>query len=135
MMSRHGAVELDFAGAERTFRLGLSQIEELEEKAGQGIFQIMESLSPQNRTVRAKVISEVIRIGLIGGGTQPADALSMVRRYCDERPMLENLMLAYAVVVAGITRVNGTVAEKLSGEPQEAAMSEPTSPPSTQPVS
>lgn len=135
MMSRHGAVELDFGGEMRTFRLGLGEIEELEDKAGTGLFQIMAQMSPDVRSVRTKVVSETIRIGLIGGGTTPADALGLVRRYCDERPLTESLMVAYAVVVAAITRVHGTVVEKTAGEPVAAGTVEPTSPPSTQPVS
>lgn len=134
-MPRHAAVELDFGGETRTFRLGLAQIEELEEKAKAGIFEIMDAMSPPGRTVRAKVISETLRIGLIGGGTLPADALALVRRYCDERPLTENLLIAYAVVIAAITRVNGTVQDTAAGELPAAGTVEPTSPPSTQPVS
>lgn len=133
MSSRHGAVDLDFGGAERTFRLGMTHIEELEEKVGSGIFQIYEAMHA--RTCRSKTISEALRIGLIGGGTAPGDALALVRRYCDERPLAENLIVALAVVTAGLARVNGTVAEKPAGEPVAAETGEPTSPPSTQPVS
>lgn len=136
---RHGAIELDFGGAERTFRLGLGEIEELEDKAGLGLFRIMDALSPQTRGVRVKVISETLRIGLIGGGMLPAEALALVRRYCDERPLTESLLIAYAVVVAGVTRVNGTVMTKAGNDsPGEAPAAEtdaPTSPPSTEPVS
>ena len=121
-MGRHAAVELDFADGTYTFRLSVSGIEELEGKVRRGIFQIADDLDPAVRSARIKTISETIRIGLIGGGMPPADALALTRRYVDERPLPENLLLAYSVVLAGISRVNGTEIpkESASGEADAA---------------
>jgi len=122
LMGRHAAVELDFADGTYTFRLSVSGIEELEGKVRRGIFQIADDLDPAVRSARIKTISETIRIGLIGGGMPPADALALTRRYVDERPLPENLLLAYSVVLAGISRVNGTEIpkESASGEADAA---------------
>jgi hypothetical protein len=122
-MTRHGAIELDFADETYTFRLPISGIEELEAKVKRGIFQIADDLDPAVRSAGVKTISEVIRIGLIGGGLQPVDALALTRRYVDERPLHENLLLAYSVVLAGIARVNGMEVPK-ENPPGEASAAE-----------
>lgn len=134
-MSRHGAVELDFGDGTYTFRLGLKEIEELEAKVDRGIFEIMDSLDPKVRSARVRTVSEVIRIGLIGGGMQPVEALSKVKRYCDERPLTESLFIAYAIAVAAIARTAGEDKGKPSGEPVPVEPVAPTSPGFTQPVS
>jgi hypothetical protein len=86
-MSRHGAVELDWADGTYTFRLGIREIEELEEKRDLSIFTLAARLSPLVREPRLLDICETLRLGLMGGGTKPTDALAVVRRYVDERPL------------------------------------------------
>lgn len=123
---RHGQVELDWADGTYSFRLAIDGVEELEEKCDLGIIEIAARL--QARTCRLKQISEVLRIGLIGGGMKPVDALKLVRRHVDERPVDENRDVAYAVVLAGLLRVNGTL---LPGESVAAGSDASISPPST----
>jgi hypothetical protein len=60
-------------------------------------------------------ISNVIRLGLIGGGMSPTDALQKVRAYVERRPPMENVI--HARTILGVALV-GTADEKL-GE-QEA---------------
>lgn len=119
-MSRHGAIELDFGDGTHTFRLSLGGIEELEAKADMGLFHIATRLSPSVRLCHLKEISEVLRIGLIGGGMAPVEALAQVRRYVDERPIDENRDIAYAVCLAGLTRLHTKEVESPSGEPKAA---------------
>lgn len=107
MANRHGAVELDFADGTYTFRLALDQIDELERKRDASIFTIAQRLDPALRTARLGDITEVIRLGLIGGGMTPVDALAKVRRYVDERPLDESRDTAYAVTLAALMRVHG----------------------------
>lgn len=136
-MNRHGAIELDFGDGTYTFRLGMGEIRELEEKAGKGVFLIAHDLDPDNRAARFHVILETLRLGLIGGGMVPIDALALCRRYVEERPAVENLMTAYAVVVAALARVKSDELPKddaPSGEPEASETGEPTSAPSTQPA-
>ena len=60
-------------------------------------------------TWKVQHISEIIRLGLIGGGLAPTEALKMTRNYVESRPPLENLSLAQAIL-----------ALSLQGAPEEA---------------
>ncbi len=127
-MNRHAAVELDWADGTYTFRLGLGETDELERKLDLGIFQIVTRLSPVIRTCRLTDISEVLRLGLIGGGMKPADALAKVRKYVDERPVDENRDIAYAITLAALHRLHSNELEKPSGEQEAAKTQGSTSP-------
>jgi hypothetical protein len=133
MMNRHGAVDLDWGDGTYTFRLGIGEIEEVEEVTDRSMFQLVEALNPVNRTARLKDIRAVIRCGLIGGGMSPVDALAKVRRYLDDRPLTESLTTAFAVAAAAIVRTNGDEAGK--SEAGKPSSNEPTSPNSTEPAS
>ncbi|OJU12755.1 MAG: hypothetical protein BGN85_08820 [Alphaproteobacteria bacterium 64-11] len=106
-MNRHGAIELDWADGTFAFRLSIAGIEELEEKTGKSVFDLAGRASPMVRDMRVREISETIRIGLIGGGMAPGEALAKVRRYVDERPLDESRDVAHAVLLMGLTRVHG----------------------------
>ena len=106
-MNRYAAVEMDFAGEERTFRLSIGGIVEIEENRNCSLFELVERLNPIVRRARLKDISEVLRVGLIGGGAKPVDAAALTKRYVDERPIDENRDIAYAVALAGLQRVHG----------------------------
>ena len=112
-MSRHAAIELDWADGNYTFRLGLKELEELEEKCDLGVFQIYQKLHPAGmRDFRSKHLSEVIRLGLLGGGMKPVECFTLVRRYLDERPIEENRDAAFAIVGAALARVHGGELER-----------------------
>lgn len=96
------------------FRLGLAEIEELEEKCGASLFTITRRLDPALREARLVDIMNVIRLGLIGGGMTPVDALVKVRRYVDARPLDEGRDVAFAVVLAGLARVHS---DRLADDP------------------
>lgn len=128
-MSRHAAIEQTFGDGDYTFRLGLSEIEELERKRDCSIYEIVDRL--RTRTCRLLDISETLRIGLIGGGMKPTEALSLVRRYVDERPVDENRDIAYAVGLAALLRLHTNEVEQPPGEAEAAEPSDSTSPPST----
>lgn len=115
-MSRHGAIELAWGDGTYTFRLGLGEIEEMERKRNLGIFQIVTRLSPDIRQCQLSDITEVIRLGLIGGGMLPVEALMKVQRYADERPIDENRDIAYAIALAGLMRLHSNEVEKSAGE-------------------
>jgi len=123
-MSGHGSITLEWADGEYTFRLALKQLEELEERFDRSIFVITERM--MTRTATSREIIEVLRLGLIGGGMKPMEALPLVRRYVEERPLDENLGVAYAVCFAALVRVHGDELET-AGEP-EAEQSGSTSP-------
>jgi len=115
-MNRHAAIELDWADGKHTFRLGLDELEELEQKLDTSLFALARRLHPDVPNARTKDIVEILRIGLIGGGKDPATAFALVRRYVDERPIEENRDMAYAVVLAGLARVHPAPEDDAPGE-------------------
>lgn len=138
-MNRHAAIDLDFGDGAYPFRLSIEGIEELESKWSReanrdvSIFTVAKMLSPTLRTARLIHVREVLRVGLIGGGMAPVDALAKVRIYIDERPLDENRDAAYAVALAGIQRVHSKdLEEPPPGEAGAAKTTESTSPPSTE---
>jgi hypothetical protein len=46
-------------------------------------------------------IYHTLRLGLIGGGMKPAEALKLTTTYVKERPPIENIMFAQAILSAG----------------------------------
>lgn len=124
--SRHAAIEQDFGDGTFTFRFGIDEIEELERKRDLSIYEIVERL--RVRKCRLSDISEVLRLGLIGGGMAPVDALAKVRKYVDERPIEENRDIAYAVGLAALMRVHSNELETPPGEAEAADSSASTSP-------
>jgi len=135
MKSRHAAIEAAFGDGTYTFRLGRDEIEELERKRDLSLFALARRLSPQQRDARLADISEVLRCGLIGGDMAPVPALALVRRYVDARPIDENRDLAYAVVLAGLTRVHSNEEAPPSGEALAAKADAPKTGASTSPPS
>lgn len=120
-MSHHGQIEMDWADGTYSFRLGLKEIEAIESRFDKSIFVIVEALTM--RTAKSTEIFHVIREGLIGGGLKPVEAMDLVRRYVDARPLDESRDVAYAISLASLMRVNGAALE----EPQDAPKTEATS--------
>lgn len=127
-MSRHAEITTDWADGTYTFRLGLEEIEELEAKFDRSIFVIVDRL--RSRTATSGEILETIRVGLIGGGAKPGDALALKRRYGEERPLDENRDVAYLVGLAGLTRVHGDEVSQGEADAPETSRNDSTSGPS-----
>ena len=91
-----------FADAEhQTFSLGLDQLRELEERSGRGPMATFQRLAAGAWSVDE--VRETIRLGLIGGGKEPAEALKLVQRYVDGQPLERSIMLAMAVLAARLS--------------------------------
>lgn len=111
-MSRDGGYTGDFGGEERHFRLGYNELIELQEclDAGpwyllaqfMGLRQMLLNPTPV-RGLGVKVPREIIRIGLIGGGMKPPEALRLVRAYVEARPPDEYAGLAFEILHAGVS--------------------------------
>ena len=87
-----------FGDGEKTFALPAEQILELERKTGTGIGTIY------SRTMTGQFqfgdIIEVIRLGLIGGGTSPKEAQALVDAYARPTPIIEAFQLAADILEA-----------------------------------
>lgn len=96
-MSRDAKAAFDWADGHYTFRFGLGELEELDEKTGCGPYFLLNRI----RSGEWKVadLNETIRLGLIGGGMEPAKARVMVNRYCfPARPLMESVNPAIAIL-------------------------------------
>ena len=99
-MSRTGEIVLDWADGTFPFALKWGQLIELQEKCDAGPYVIL------NRLVtgewRVEDVSSVIRLGLIGGGVPPVEALKKVRTYVEDRPVMDSLVFAQAILSAAL---------------------------------
>ena len=86
----------DWADGTYTFRLGVAQLEEHDDKLKMGPVAVLGAL--MDGTFRHGHIRETLRLGLIGGGTSPVEAEKLCRRYVDDRPIVENLVFATAIL-------------------------------------
>lgn len=100
MSRRHAEVTLAWADGDYTFRLAIKQLMELQDKCNAGPAFILSRL--MQGTWFVNDIRETVRLGLIGGGMDPAAALKLVRWYVEERPLAESIMLAKALLMAVI---------------------------------
>lgn len=99
-MSRLGAVTLQFGDDEYSFRLRMAQLMELDEKTEVGPQYMLIEFSAGK--ARVPWIREIIRLGLIGGGKTPTEAFTIVKRYVDERPIVESTLHAQAILAAAV---------------------------------
>ena len=113
-MSRSGKITLEFADGEYDFRLPIGQLVELQEKTGRGPAKLFEDL--RSGTWLARDPSETIRLGLIGGGLKPNEAVKLVRSYVEERPLTESVFTAMAILAAALF---GAGDEERVGKPEE----------------
>lgn len=96
-MARSGEVEINWGDGTHSFRLSIGQLLELQEKTACGPMELFRRLSAG--TWRVSDIRETIRLGLIGGGAKPVDALGLTRRYVDDRPLAESVPVAQAILM------------------------------------
>lgn len=118
-MSRDARLTLDFGDGSYEFRLGYRQLMELQEKTDAGPDWLLYRLTApnaENRGWRVEDVSHIIRLGLIGGGMAPVDALKLVRKYVEERPLMESLPPAQIILSAALV---GAPEEKKSADPEE----------------
>lgn len=115
-MSRNAEIILDWADSSYRFRLAWGQLTELQDKCDAGPFVILGRL--RGGTWRMEDISNVIRLGLIGGGLEPIKALKLTRAYVEDRPPLENHHVALAIMTAGLIGAPEEDASKKNGSPK-----------------
>ncbi|MBN9450470.1 MAG: gene transfer agent family protein [Bosea sp.] len=102
-----------FGDGEKTFALTMPMIAELERKTGVGIGALYQRVALTLQFHVGDVV-EIIRLGLIGGGTTPAEAQSLIDAYTPEQPLIPLAMLAVDILNA---RWNEPVTEGQDDEP------------------
>ena len=85
-----------FGDAERDFRLTPEMIQELERITGRGIGGLCRSIFASD--FRHVEVLQTIRLALIGGGTDPEEAASLIAAYATPRPVMEPYALAVAIL-------------------------------------
>lgn len=125
-MSRSAQVALDFGDDTYTFALKLGQLAELQDKTGAGPWYIQWALQsalmaetmgvPPSKDVSHLYVTETIRLGLIGGGLDPMQALKLVRNYAGEGQITANILLAHSIIAVALQGVPEDEPEKPEGE-------------------
>lgn len=99
-------VTLEFGDGEHTFALPIASLRELQDKTGRGPLALLRRL--QSGEWFVDDVREILRVGLIGGGAKPHEALKLVQRYYDAGGHIEHAPLAVAILAAGLTAPLGT---------------------------
>ena len=109
-MSADASVTITWGDGDHRFRLAIGQLRELQEKCAAGPMEVLDRLA--TRRWRVDDVRETIRLGLIGGGMEPIKALPLVKHYIDERPIMESVPAAQAVLIAALIGVEEDPAGK-----------------------
>lgn len=105
-MASVGTRRCEWQGGEHDFCLAaIGNILQLEQTCGDGIAKIYARLA--SSTWGINDVREPIRLGLIGAGMPPADAIKLVKIAVDENPkgMAPSVMLAMAIIEAVLVGV------------------------------
>lgn len=126
-MSSDGSIELDWLDGRDRFRLALGELRILQDKCQAGPNTIRLRLIHGSWMVDD--IVETIRLGLIGGGLTPKEAMIKVARSVSSHPLAHNVILAEAIISAAIVGVPEDPVGK--GEAEGTQTGGSSSPPST----
>jgi hypothetical protein len=97
-----------FGDGPHTFTLSDDMVTELERVTGTGIGALY--LRTVSNAFNMADLVQIIRLGLIGAGTAPQDAMRLVDTYARNRPLAETFPLALDILDA-----------RWSGKPEAAA--------------
>lgn len=131
-MNNQGEITVTWGDGDYCFRLTVLGLIELEEKCSAPFSTVWQRVNLGAYGVND--VRETIRLGLIGGGMGPADALKLVRRYVDDRMnivgMAEHVQLV-RLILAGVMFGFGTFPlgnEEAAPEASPSASTPPASP-------
>lgn len=106
MAARHGEVTLPWPDEDRTYRLGLKEIRELQTLCGnRGPERILNDLGSGEWLVDD--LYQIVRLGLLGGGLDAARAVFIAERYVIGRPLYEAKVPCQAILLACLVKVPG----------------------------
>lgn len=100
MANLKAEVTAPFGDGEYTFRLTVPCLIELEQKCDAPFTVVLHRLN--SGAYKIEDIRQTVRLALIGGGTAPADALRLVKRYVDETPPLEDSLKVARLALMGV---------------------------------
>jgi hypothetical protein len=114
-MSATGSITLVWGDGDNTFRFGIAQWRELQEKInGRRVAMGLNPIGPMTllNSLRAKDawpddMRDVLRIGLVGAGMPIAAANRKLVRYFDNTPVAPHNLVAFAVLSAGLLGAPG----------------------------
>ncbi len=117
-MSRSGKVRAPWAGERRDFKLGIDQLDELDDLCKVGPGHLLSLVSAIGGNWKARQLREVLRLGLIGGGMAPPAAMLLVERYFDQEktPLSDSLSTVQLVLMACVVGSEDDEPGELSGE-------------------
>ncbi len=108
------AIDLDWGGERRRFRLGIGELVALQDRVAAGPVEILNRLRDQ--TWRVADLKETIRLGLEGGGLAPGEAAALVRRYVEGRPLMESVPVAMVVLASALFTPDDLPGKAAGGE-------------------
>ncbi|CAN7336616.1 gene transfer agent family protein [Bosea sp. LjRoot90] len=114
------AIEFDWADGTYTFALPIAQLEELQRICDAGPMVIAERL--RHGIWKTSDVHDTLRLGLIGGGMKPVDALQLCKTYVLARPWAESALPALAVINAALF---GKPDEPVGKSPADGGESDP----------
>lgn len=123
-------IDRDFGGDRQRFGLRLGEVGELERLCNAGVAGILYRLST-SQFYHADV-RETLRLGLIGGGLSPPDALALIKIYFDGRPLVESLQIAIDILLAHVHGIDGEIARESDRKNRDGA--EDASPATSAPI-
>lgn len=95
-MSRSGIVRFFWGDDYHSFKLGIAQLEELQEKTDRGPMELHDLIA--QKRWRIGWLTETHRIGLMGGGMKPEAAFKLVQRYAGEPPFAHLSITALVIL-------------------------------------
>ncbi|MFN6950985.1 MAG: gene transfer agent family protein [Albidovulum sp.] len=113
-MSADAKVTLVWFDGEDDFRLGIGEIRALQEKTGAGPETLRRRIVDGNWFIDD--LRETIRLGLIGAGCKPSEAMEKVKRSFDARPFGESRVIAATIILAAVVGVPDDPVGKPSAE-------------------
>jgi hypothetical protein len=135
-MSADGSVTINWADGEHRFRIAIGQARELEALVNKRRIEMgMPVIGPYalwmltlSSNAWPDDVREILRLGLIGGGMKPFEALALVKRYVEERPFLESMPVASTVLQEALIGVpDDPVGKPPAEKVQPTASSSPPS--------
>ncbi len=131
-MSRSAEIDINWADGTYRFALKWGELAELQEKTDAGPYVVLQRL--HSGAWRIEDVSNTIRLGLIGGGMKPDEALKKVRYYVEARPPMESVPYAIGILSAGLLGASDEKLGEAEGEATEVkSTTSPTEKSDTQP--